>query len=51
VTRVLVLHDSSYGHIGRMAHAMSERQPSEKELAMVRCQGRHAANIAKKLEG
>jgi hypothetical protein len=51
VTRARVPHCSRDGRIERMAYAKGERQPSEKHLAMVRCQGRHAANIAKKLEG
>lgn len=34
-----------------IAGGQSQRQPSEKELAMARYQGRHVAEIAKKLKG
>jgi NAD(P)H dehydrogenase (quinone) len=36
---------------GTIAGADGSRQPSEKELAQARFQGRHAATIAKKLKG
>ena len=51
--RILVLYYSMYGHIETMAGAIAgadgSRQPSEKELAMARFQGRHVAGIAARL--
>ncbi len=51
--RLLVLYYSTYGHVETLAATIAgadgSRQPSVKELAQARFQGRHVAEIAKKL--
>jgi NAD(P)H dehydrogenase (quinone) len=63
MAKVLVLYQSSYGHMEQMAKAAAEgaqvtatitgnkgqRQPSEKDLAGARYQGQRVAEIAAKL--